>query len=36
MVPGGSVCLLKATKLLDYIELDNKDQMLGKMILKNV
>ena len=34
MLPGGGVALLYATKILDFIEFENEDQVIGKEILK--
>jgi chaperonin GroEL len=34
MLPGGSVGLLKASLLLDHLQLDNADQNLGVRILQ--
>ena len=36
MLPGGSCALLKASKLLDSFELDQRDQNYGVQILKKV
>lgn len=33
-LPGGGVALLRASQLLDYIEVDNFDQHCGIRILK--
>lgn len=34
MLPGGGVALLYASRLLDYVECDNEEQIVGRNILK--